>query len=77
MITSWIDASNVYGANSERTDWLRTHSQGKMKMSAGDLLPYNTLTGAYNSSIDPDAPSMAGDGGGTVKTFVAGDVRAA
>ena len=77
LITSWIDASNVYGANSERTDWLRTHSQGKMKMSAGDLLPYNTLTGAYNSSIDPDAPSMAGDGGGTVKTFVAGDVRAA
>ncbi|MCB0601409.1 MAG: T9SS type A sorting domain-containing protein [Saprospiraceae bacterium] len=77
LITSWIDASNVYGSNALRAAWLRTHEHGKMKMSTGNLLPYNTLTGEYNSPIDPDAPSMAGDGGGTLKTFVAGDVRAA
>ncbi|MEZ4898848.1 MAG: peroxidase family protein [Saprospiraceae bacterium] len=77
LITSWIDGSNIYGSEPERADWLRTHFQGKLKMSTGGLLPYNTIDGELNSPLDPDAPSMAGDGGGTVKTFVSGDVRAA
>lgn len=76
LITSWIDASNVYGSDETRANWLRTFSDGKMKTSQGDLLPYNTLSGEKSGAIDPNAPSMAGDGGGTLITFVAGDVRA-
>jgi len=34
------------------------------------------LTGEHNSPIDPNAPGMANDGNKTIKTFVAGDVRA-
>ena len=77
LITSYIDASNVYGSDEDRASWLRTFSNGKLKTSTGDLLPFNTTDGEYDSDIDPNAPSMAGDGGGTNKTFVAGDVRAA
>ena len=77
LITSWIDASNVYGSEQSRADWLRTFEDGKLKTSAGNLLPYNTLDGEYDSAIDPTAPSMAGDDDGASKTFVAGDVRAA
>ena len=76
IITSWIDASNVYGSEQTRADWLRTFSQGKLKTSDGDFLPYNTVDGQLNSAIDPNAPSMAGDGSGTNVVFVAGDVRA-
>lgn len=76
LITSWIDASNVYGSDESRANWLRTGQQGKLKMSEGQLLPYNTVTGNKESDIDQDAPSMAGDGGGQVKVFVAGDIRA-
>ena len=77
LITSWLDASNVYGSESGRADWLRTFGNGKLKMSAGQLLPYNTIDGEYASALDPDAPSMAGDNGGQTKIFVAGDIRAA
>lgn len=80
LITSWIDASNVYGSDDDRASWLRTFQDGKLKTSSGDLLPFNTIDGEYDSAIDPAAPSMAGDTdrqGNTVKTFVAGDVRAA
>lgn len=76
LITAWIDASNVYGSEESRATWLRTFQRGKLKTSAGDLLPFNTVDGEYDSEIDVTAPSMAGDGGGTTKTFVAGDVRA-
>ena len=40
-------------------------------------MPYNTTDGELGSPIDPNAPSMENDNGGTAKTFVAGDVRAA
>jgi hypothetical protein len=40
-------------------------------------MPYNTVDGEFASAIDPTAPSMANDSGGMVKTFVAGDIRAA
>lgn len=77
LITSWIDGSNVYGSEESRANWLRTFIDGKLKTSSGNLLPFNTIDGEYDSPIDPDAPSMAMDEGGTVKTFVAGDIRAA
>ncbi len=76
LITSWIDGSNVYGSEQTRADWLRTFSNGKLKTSTGNFLPYNTMDGELESEIDVNAPSMAGDGGGTNKVFVAGDVRA-
>ena len=74
LITSYIDGSNVYGSDETRADWLRTFVDGKLKTSEGNLLPFNTVDGEYDSAIDENAPSMAGDGSGTVVTFVAGDI---
>ncbi len=74
--TSFIDGSVVYGSDATRARWLRTGFQGKLKTSTGNLMPYNTIDGEFSSAIDPMAPSMANDSGGTVKTFVAGDIRA-
>jgi len=77
LVTAWIDASMVYGSDSARAAWLRTFNNGKMKTSTGDLLPWNTITGEQWDPIDMNAPSMANDSDHAVKTFVAGDVRAA
>jgi len=76
-ITAYVDASNVYGSTKYRAKWLRTFEGGKLKTSENNLLPYNTVTGFYNSTVDPNAPAMdhpvtPADG----KWFVAGDVRA-
>ena len=76
IISSWMDASQVYGSEITRSNWLRTFSQGKLKTSEDNLLPYNTLNGLASGTLDVNAPSMAGDGGGTILVFVAGDVRA-
>jgi hypothetical protein len=65
MITSWVDASMVYGSDSERAAWLRTNIGGRLKVipySPGDLLPFNDGT-------QPNA------GGPSTDLFVAGDVR--
>lgn len=75
--TAFLDGSVVYGSDSKRALWLRTLKNGKLKTSAGNLMPYNTVDGELGSAIDPNAPSMENDNGGTAKTFVAGDVRAA
>lgn len=66
-ITAWIDASNVYGSDSERANAIRTlDGSGKLKTSAGNLLPFNTF-GLAN----------AGDNGeNSASLFLAGDVRA-
>ncbi len=62
-ITAWIDASNVYGSDIERAIALRANDgTGKLDMSAGDLLPFNT--GGF-----PNA------GGDDPSLFFAGDVR--
>ncbi|XP_069139876.1 chorion peroxidase-like isoform X2 [Argopecten irradians] len=46
QLTSYIDASNVYGSYQETQDRLRTKSEGRMRVSvSGDLLPsYNSDT---------------------------------
>lgn len=63
-ITSYIDASNVYGSDETRADFLRAHDgTGKLKTSAGNLLPFNTA-GLPNAPTGSD-PTM----------FIAGDVR--
>lgn len=62
-ITSFIDASMVYGSDEERATTLRTFEDGLMATSEGDLLPYNT-EGLDNA------------GGPAATLFLGGDVRA-
>jgi len=76
-ITAWIDASQVYGSDTERANWLRTKVNGKLKVSSGNLLPYNTLNGEASGTIDTLAPHMANPVMARGPHFVAGDVRAA
>lgn len=65
-VTSYIDASNVYGSDDTRAAALRTFSGGLLATSAdGQMLPFNTV------GEDNDDPFGLGDG-----LFVAGDVRA-
>ncbi|MCA9245061.1 MAG: PEP-CTERM sorting domain-containing protein [Phycisphaerales bacterium] len=63
QITSWIDASNVYGSDASRAAWLRTGTGGQLKYSAGNLLPFNDGT-------------QPNDGGTGTNMFVGGDLRA-
>ena len=76
LITAYIDGSAVYGSDEERADWLRTFEDGKLKVSAGDLLPYNTDNGEVDGEVDHSAPEMDNPVGLSEKLFVAGDVRA-
>lgn len=40
-LTGWLDASQVYGADPAVAQSLRTFSQGKVKVSAGNLLSFD------------------------------------
>ncbi len=74
-ITSFIDASNIYGSDESRALWLRSFQDGKLRTSSGDMLPWNTIDGEFNSPIDQDVPFME-TSGLTTKFYVAGDTRA-
>ena len=63
LITSYIDASNVYGSDKERAAFLRTFKGGKLKTSTGNLLPFNTA-------------GLPNAGGPSPDQFIAGDIRA-
>ncbi|REK10022.1 MAG: PEP-CTERM sorting domain-containing protein [Planctomycetota bacterium] len=65
-ISSYLDASAVYGSDQARADALRTMSGGRMKTSAGDLLPFNTDNLPNDDNGDPNRSAY----------YVAGDVRA-
>ena len=74
-ITAYIDASAVYGANEERAGWLRTFAGGRLKVSTGNLPPFNTTTGEFGAPIDPAAPAMAMPFPFVQHWFVVGDER--
>jgi len=75
-ISSFVDGSAIYGSSEERANWLRSFVDGKLKVSEGDLLPWNTVTGNAIDEIDLSSPFMADDTRSLNKYFVAGDVRA-
>jgi hypothetical protein len=63
QITAFIDASMVYGSDPIRAWALRTNDgTGRLKTSAGNLLPFNT-------------EGLPNDGGLDPTLFVAGDIR--
>ena len=76
MITAYIDGSGVYGSDEQRAFWLRSFEGGKLKVSAGNLPPFNTYNGEYDAPIDPNAPHMDNPVGLSQKFFVCGDARA-
>ena len=74
VITAYLDGAVVYGLSESEAKWIRTFTDGKMKTSKGNLLPYNTLTGEFDSKTDPGAPFMDMRGNPD-KHFVAGERR--
>lgn len=75
-VTAFLDGSAIYGSDEGTAAWLRTHQRGKLKVSEGNLLPFNTVTGEYDAPTDPEAPFMSLHGIPPEKYFVAGDSRA-
>jgi hypothetical protein len=81
-ISSFIDASNVYGVTNSRLDWLRSGSvdgdpsnnAATLLMSAGNYLPRADARG--NPSAAPPMDLMGGLVGTPTKAVEAGDVRA-
>lgn len=67
-ITHWLDGSGVYGSDAARNAFLRTGSEGKLKTSTGDLLPFNDGT---QINVGPGGQVNLGS-----NLFVAGDLRA-
>lgn len=64
-VSSYLDASMVYGSDEARASALRTHSGGKLKISADGLLPLNV------DGLPNDDPLHLGS-----RLYLAGDERA-
>jgi peroxidase len=65
-ITSFLDASAIYGSDESRALTLRSMTGGRLKSSAGNLLPLNTF-GLPNATGGPADPTQF---------YVSGDIRA-
>ena len=77
LVSSFIDGSAVYGSDVERAEWLRDQGgDGKLKVSNGNLMPWNTTTGELSDDVLLSAPEMTDDTRSLTKLYVAGDVRA-
>lgn len=76
VLSAFIDGSGVYGSDQERADWLRSFEGGKLRVSTGNLLPFNTLDGELEGELSEEAPEMDDPVRISDKHFVAGDVRA-
>lgn len=76
-VSTFIDGSAVYGSDIERAEWLRDNQgSGKLKVSRGNLLPWNTATGEFSDDLLTTAPVMSDDTRSLTKLYVAGDTRA-
>ncbi len=76
-VTSYLDGSAIYGSTDVVAQWLRTGEDGKLKVSEGNLLPWNTADSEFNTgTIDHSAPEMDDPTRSLKKYFVAGDARA-
>ncbi len=64
-ITSYLDASMVYGSDATRADVLREHVGGRLRTGSGNLLPLNTFGQPNGTAGQPDD-----------QFYLAGDVRA-
>ena len=73
VVSHWIDGSAIYGSDYRTAKWLRTLKGGKLKMSSGNLLPFNTVSNEFDEAIDPSAPEMTSKNGYVTRTFVTGN----
>lgn len=74
LATSFIDASQIYGSNDTRAQWLRTFSDGLLKTSSGNFLPFGdpSSNSPFMAGLREN-PSLGMD---PKKLYVAGDLRA-
>ena len=74
-ITSYLDLSQIYGSSQSVADAMRTFSDGLLKTSPGNMLPYNNST--YFTADQLTALNMANDSGAVSadQLFATGDRR--
>ncbi|NEQ48278.1 MAG: hypothetical protein F6K00_33985 [Leptolyngbya sp. SIOISBB] len=73
LVTTFMDASMVYGSDENRANALRTlDGTGKLKTSSGDLLPFNSSDYFANGPLANNNRSLSDP----AELFAAGDVRA-
>jgi peroxidase len=74
--TTWIDGSQIYGAEHSRAQWLRSFEHGKLRSSSDQQLPMNTLNGNFEEAPNPFAPFMLNPRQGPRKYYVSGSSKA-
>jgi RHS repeat-associated protein len=71
LVSSFIDASVVYGSDATRASALRTFTDGKLKTSPGNLLPINNAATFPDGLLENDNEGRANP----TTLFSAGDIR--